>query len=134
MLGKCHSEEAKKKMRLAKIGKRQSPEIIEKRRRGLIGRPGKSNEDHWKWRGGRTINASGYIRIKRRDSSHYDLEHRLVMEKYIGRRLNIWEDVHHINGNRQDNRIENLQLLSHDKHVILEHNIRKKLKSQSHYR
>lgn len=38
------------------------------------------------------------------------LEHRTVMEEYIGRKLEKDENVHHINGVRTDNRIENLEL------------------------
>jgi len=46
-------------------------------------------------------------------------QHRFIMEQHLGRKLNINEDVHHINNIKTDNRIENLQLLTHSEHSII---------------
>ena len=46
-------------------------------------------------------------------------EHRLVWETFNNAILCKWTDVHHINGIRHDNRIENLQALIHGKHTAL---------------
>lgn len=71
--------------------------------------------EHWH------VNSKGYIEgvclvngIWKRKKYH-----RRIMELHIGRELLPNEDVHHINGDKQDNRIENLMLISHEKHTSL---------------
>lgn len=88
----------------------KSPEYIAKQRNAKLG------NKNYSWKGGVVNHASGYIWEYCPNhpfaNNQYVLQHRLVMERYIKRFLYPYEVVHHINENRKDNRIENLQLLS----------------------
>lgn len=69
------------------------------------------------WKGGRIRHREGYIRVVRdpddpltSGEGRYVMEHRLAMARHLGRPLRRSETVHHINGVKDDNRIENLEL------------------------
>jgi hypothetical protein len=114
-LGHKRSEETRAKMTTGQKRRWSSPE---NRARESAAKSGDKNPN---WGGGVRI-TGGYREIKCPDHPYaskngYVKEHRLVMEAHLGRVLLPTEVVHHINGDRLDNRIENLMLFaSNGKH------------------
>lgn len=93
---------------------------------------GKRMEQSARWKGGRKIRKDGYILVAvdqhpypaggKASGTGYVLEHRLVMEKHLGRYLEPAEVVHHIDGNPSNNDISNLKLYaSNAEHIRIEH-------------
>ncbi len=75
----------------------------------------KRGKDSTAWKGGRTKHGQGYVLVKQPNHpfvarNGYIFEHRLVMEKHLGRYLTPKEVVHHKNEIRDDNQIENLMV------------------------
>lgn len=84
---------------------------------------------HPSWKGGKRVSCNGYIEVRNnehpRNRGGYVFEHILVMEKMLGRYLDKDEVVHHINQNKQDNRVENLMVFRNRKdHAEYHKNLR----------
>jgi hypothetical protein len=79
------------------------------------------------WKGGRIITSKGYVLIwmpshPRADSRGYVPEHIVVYENYYKCCILPWASMHHKNGIKTDNRIENLELMpNHSKHMRIHH-------------
>jgi len=92
----------------------------------------RSGSKHPMWKGGKSLTGSKYILLRasllsKEDRDKYGsmitkkntiLEHRLVAAKKIGRPLTQFEIVHHLNGDKTDNRPENLIVLTRKEHNI----------------
>ena len=78
--------------------------------------PDRQRENHPNWKGGRWIRKDrGYINLTRGNGKHI-LEHRFIWEEHNQRKLPQGWIVHHLNGIRSDNRIENLVAMPRKQH------------------
>lgn len=112
--GKILSEETKERMRGRKAWNKnlKLPQI--------------TGKNHPYWKGGRNKTSDGYIEIYMPNhpfaSRNYIREHRLVIEKQLGRYLKPNEVVHHLDGQRNNNKLENLHLFQNAGKHRLYHN------------
>jgi len=89
------------------------------------GRGNLKGKEHPNWKGGKT-KSSGYVVILLYPGDFfypmanrgYVKEHRLLVAKGLGRCLQSWEIVHHKDGNKLNNRLENLELTTRSKHSL----------------
>lgn len=78
------------------------------------------------WNGGVSVSSKGYRLVKmpdhhRADGKGYVMEHVLVFERECGIQVPDNCCIHHLNGRKDDNRIENLCMMTHSSHTILHH-------------
>lgn len=91
-----------------------------------------------RWKGkakGKTLKPSGYIEITT-GRHKFKTEHRVVIEKHLKRKLKKNEVVHHIDGNRQNNNIDNLIVMDsidHNRLHALENNHKRKRCKKGRY-
>lgn len=80
--------------------------------------PTTAGANNHRWNGGKSLHEKGYILVKAPIDHPYKLksgyirEHRLVMERHLGRYLMPDEDVHHLDHNKTNNDINNLELFA----------------------
>lgn len=73
-------------------------------------------KNHALFKNGTKSRPDGYLRNSQTDQ----YIHREIMENYLGRKLESWENIHHKNGDNTDNRIENLEIRTNSSHRKLE--------------
>lgn len=126
---KCSRHQSGLKIRYSNLGHKASDEMKTKLSNAHKGLNASANHPNWK--GGRYMHQNGYVMVHLKPeeefflsmsiSHSYVLEHRLVMAKHLGRCLQRWDVVHHKNGIKDDNRIENLELSAGPGEHSLEH-------------
>lgn len=138
-MGHPQTEETKRKISIANTGRKRTKAAKKKHsetrkkmfKEGKLKIPwvgtkgvmtwNKKGKESSSWKGGRHVDKNGYVWLRlnhpNSNSSGEIAEHRLIMSNHLKRPLNMWEFVHHKNGIKDDNRIENLQIVSRGVHL-----------------
>lgn len=121
---KKHSEESKNKMKKSLKGRKAWNKGKKNHYESWC--KGKNNikiskDKHYLWKGGKTIK-QGYLFLLKPEhpnagSIGYIKNSRFIMSQHLNRPLKSTEIVHHINGNKLDDRIENLTILNRSEHA-----------------
>lgn len=102
-----------KKARTFKLSKDKNIDFKERSNRN-------TGENNPNWKGGKKGDGQGHIML-RTNKKEYRFEHRVIFEREAGIKVPKNCCVHHINGDKKDNRIENLCMMTHKAHTLLHH-------------
>ena len=109
---KTITEKTREKFVKASTGRKRSKPLTSEQKENI--RKGILNSSWSKNASGVTVR-NGYFSITK-GNNRYQNEHRLIMEEHLGRKLNKGEVVHHIDGNRLNNSLDNLQVMDAKEH------------------
>jgi len=115
--GRIANEETRQKLRKAMTGRIMSGEWRNKIAQSKFG------DRNPNWNGGIVLK-KGYVRVRK--DGGYLRQHRFIVSEYIDRKLNKHERIHHIDGNKTNNEINNLYIFRNNYSHIKYHNFLKR--------
>jgi len=128
--GRHMSQETKDKLSKWHTGRPLSPEH-KRKCVAILSKSWVKGKKHHSWKGGIFKNKYGYMMQYDPIRNKHIRQHRLFMENKLGRLLLKTEHIHHINGKRDDNRIENLRVVSNYEHALIHWSNPEMIRAQS---